>query len=148
MSEDGVRNKHNRFFLLIYTAICLTVTCVFAQVQEQSVGETKENAEGGYDFYNSKTKQKTGSSRKLREDIFYYDSHGNLVGRARKDKRNKRVHNYYNADGVKVGILRKKVDGSYSYMDDQSGQMTDARPLSRGDIGSLPPQTFVGRKSK
>jgi S-adenosylmethionine hydrolase len=135
-----------RPFLLSCCIICLTSSFALAQVEEQTTGETKGNAEGGYDFYNVKTKQKTGSSRKVREDIFYYDRHGNLVGKAKKDRRNSRAYNYYNADGVRVGILKKKTDGSYSYMDNQSGKMIQARPLKRGDVGSLPPQTIKNKE--
>jgi len=138
----SMNNKLIKVFLLNCCLACFASSFLFAQVEEQTTGETKENVEGGYDFYDVKTKKKTGSSRKVREDIFYYDRHGILIGKAKKDRRNSRSYNYYNADGVRIGILKKRTDGSYSYMDNQSGKMIQARPLRRGDVGSLPPQTI------
>lgn len=143
-----MNNKHIRCLLLAYIMNFLAVTVLFAQTGEQNAGETKTNTSGGYDFYDIKTKQKTGYSKKTREDIFYYDKHGNLIGRVKKDSKNKRVYNYYNADGVKTGILRKKTDGSYSYMDNQSGQIIESRPSTRGGVESLPLQTLQKKQKK
>lgn len=138
-------NKRNKLFLLACCLPYLMSSFAFAQVEEQTAGEAK-SASGGYDFYDTKTKQKTGSSRKVREDIYYYDRHGNLIGKAKKDRRNKRAYNYYNADGVRVGTLKKRTDGSYSYMDRQSGKITQTMPVKRGDVISLPPQSLQGKK--
>ncbi|MDD3296504.1 MAG: hypothetical protein PHU64_03990 [Candidatus Omnitrophica bacterium] len=139
-------NKLAEYFVFCCIAVCVMAANAFGQVTEQPAGETKENADGGYDFYNEKTKEKTGSSKKIREDIFYYDSHGNLVGKVKQDKKDKRAYNYYNADGVKTGVLKKRTDGSYSYMDSQSGKITDSSPAHRNDVGSLPPKTFEKKK--
>ncbi|MDD4955984.1 MAG: hypothetical protein PHP17_08115 [Candidatus Omnitrophica bacterium] len=134
--------KHAKVLSLCFCLVYFSSAFLFAQVEEQTAGETKEGTEGSYDFYNTKTKKKTGSSRKVREDIFYYDRHGNLIGKAKQDRRNKRNYNYYNADGVRVGTLKKRIDGSYSYMDSQSGKMIQTTPLKRGDVGSVPPQSI------
>ncbi|MDD4182378.1 MAG: hypothetical protein PHT53_00935 [Candidatus Omnitrophica bacterium] len=138
-------SRYNKVFLLACCAVYLIPNLLFAQVEEQTTGEAKKS-ESGYDFYDIKTKQKTGSSRKIREDIYYYDKHGNLVGKARKDRNNKRAYNYYNADGVRVGTLKKKTDGSYSYMNDQSGKITQTMPLKRGDVISLSPESLRGEQ--
>lgn len=136
------------FMLSAFGLICLTIPYIFAQVEEQSAGEAKSGTQGGYNFFNTKTKEKTGFSKKKRSDIVYYDKRGNIIGTLKKDRRRKDAYNFYSPEGIRMGALRKRVNGAYSYLDTHDGATFEVLPLSRGEVSSLSPETFIGKKSK
>ena len=57
-----------KYFLCIGIFLSLTLSNVFAQVESQSLGEAKESTEGSYNFYNTKTKEKTGYSQRRKKE--------------------------------------------------------------------------------
>jgi S-adenosylmethionine hydrolase len=140
--------KTIKYFLGIYVLIFFIFSNVFAQVEEQNLGETKTSTEGTYNFYNTKTKEKTGYSQKRKKDIIYYDRHGKIIGTLKQDRKKKEGYNFYNADGVRIGSLRKRPTGSYMYLDTTSGKIVEAAPLNRKDVSSISPEIFVSHESK
>jgi len=112
----------------------------FSQVRLENLGTTKKNKKGGYDFYSASGEKVGYSTQKRRSGaVEFYDAKGNKRKVLKKSRRGKSKDDYtvYSADGAKEGALSKKTDGTFSYQDEESGQIIITMPGAKDDVTSL-----------
>lgn len=134
------------FFLLFGFWFLVFNDSLHAGVEVQNAANARKNSQKGYDFYDSSGAKTGYSIPNKRGGYDFYDVHGNVTSSLRQEEKGKNTYAFQDASGIKKGSLKKAPSGEYIYKDKQSGRQASSAPYVRGDVGSLSPDVFQGKK--